>query len=235
MRKLRRWPTARVSRLCQRPGQATGHWARRRDARRLARSASPSKPGTTLGEQKDDMFNRIREVFKLARIVRYRRSLRRLCPPRRQLAARLVEVTRRQRRSGQGHRACTSRPKKPHGRRRKSNLDAGRQSDKEREILLPKPPAKKGKPENIIRQDDRRPDEAVFSPRRCCWSSRSSRTTSKTVGKVAEAAKMKIDALRALGTGQGVEAACHASSAWSNKHGRRKRRSGHRSLSAASC
>jgi elongation factor Ts len=31
---------------------------------------SPSAPGTTLREQKDDLFNRIREVFNLARIVR---------------------------------------------------------------------------------------------------------------------------------------------------------------------
>lgn len=32
---------------------------------------SPSKPGTTLGEQKDDLFNRIREVFKVGRIKRF--------------------------------------------------------------------------------------------------------------------------------------------------------------------
>ncbi len=32
---------------------------------------SPSKPGVTLGEVKDDMFNRIREVFNIGRMVRY--------------------------------------------------------------------------------------------------------------------------------------------------------------------
>lgn len=32
--------------------------------------ASPSKEGKTLGEQKDEMFNRIREVFKVGRMVR---------------------------------------------------------------------------------------------------------------------------------------------------------------------
>ncbi len=36
----------------------------------LLKQPSPSKPGQTLGEVKDDMFNRIREVFNLARIVR---------------------------------------------------------------------------------------------------------------------------------------------------------------------
>ncbi|MDA7951491.1 MAG: translation elongation factor Ts [Pirellulaceae bacterium] len=32
---------------------------------------SPSKEGMTLGEQKDDLFNRIREVFKIGRMVRH--------------------------------------------------------------------------------------------------------------------------------------------------------------------
>ncbi|HVU86331.1 MAG TPA: translation elongation factor Ts, partial [Pirellulales bacterium] len=36
----------------------------------LLKQPSPSKPGETLGQVKDDMFNRIREVFNLARIVR---------------------------------------------------------------------------------------------------------------------------------------------------------------------
>ncbi len=36
----------------------------------LLKQKSPSKPELTLGEQKDDLFNRIREVFNLARIVR---------------------------------------------------------------------------------------------------------------------------------------------------------------------
>jgi len=36
----------------------------------LLKQPSASKPGQTLGEVKDDMFNRIREVFNLARIVR---------------------------------------------------------------------------------------------------------------------------------------------------------------------
>jgi len=36
----------------------------------LLAQPSPSKPGQTLGQIKDDMFNRIREVFNLARILR---------------------------------------------------------------------------------------------------------------------------------------------------------------------
>jgi elongation factor Ts len=32
---------------------------------------APSKPGETLGEQKDDMFNRIREVFNIGRVFRF--------------------------------------------------------------------------------------------------------------------------------------------------------------------
>lgn len=37
----------------------------------LLKLPSPSKPGQTLGEVKDDMFNRIREVFNVGRMVRY--------------------------------------------------------------------------------------------------------------------------------------------------------------------
>lgn len=39
-------------------------------AEELLKLPSPSKPGTTLGEQKDDLFNRIREVFNVGRFVR---------------------------------------------------------------------------------------------------------------------------------------------------------------------
>ena len=37
----------------------------------LLKQPSPSKPGKTLAEQKDELFNRIREVFNVSRIVRY--------------------------------------------------------------------------------------------------------------------------------------------------------------------
>ena len=41
-----------------------------KSADELLAKPSPSKPGHTLGEVKDDMFNRIREVFKVGRIAR---------------------------------------------------------------------------------------------------------------------------------------------------------------------
>ena len=47
---------------------ATGPGAQTADE--LLDQPSPSKPGTTLREQKDDLFNRIREVFNVGRIVR---------------------------------------------------------------------------------------------------------------------------------------------------------------------
>lgn len=40
-------------------------------AEELLKLPSRSKPGQTLGEQKDDMFNRIREVFNIGRIARF--------------------------------------------------------------------------------------------------------------------------------------------------------------------
>jgi elongation factor Ts len=40
-------------------------------AEELLKQPAPSKPGMTLGEQMDDMFNRIREVFKLGRVVKF--------------------------------------------------------------------------------------------------------------------------------------------------------------------
>jgi elongation factor Ts len=48
--------------LAEGPGAAT--------ADELLEQPSPSKPGTTLGEQKADLFNRIREVFNVGRMVK---------------------------------------------------------------------------------------------------------------------------------------------------------------------
>ena len=45
------------------PGAAT--------ADELLAQPSPSKPGMTLAQQKDDLFNRMREVLKVGRIVKY--------------------------------------------------------------------------------------------------------------------------------------------------------------------
>src|SRR6056297_1004059 len=43
-------------------------------AEELLAQPSPSKPGTTLAEQKDDLFNRIREVFKVGRMRKVENS-----------------------------------------------------------------------------------------------------------------------------------------------------------------
>ncbi len=51
-----------ATQLATGPGAATGE--------ELLDQASPSQPGTTLRQQKDDLFNRIREVFNVGRIVR---------------------------------------------------------------------------------------------------------------------------------------------------------------------
>lgn len=51
-----------ATQLATGPGAATGE--------ELLKQDSPSMPGTTLGQQKDDLFNRIREVFNVGRIVR---------------------------------------------------------------------------------------------------------------------------------------------------------------------
>jgi elongation factor Ts len=40
------------------------------NADELLAQPSPSKKGTTLGQQKDDLFNRIREVFRVGRMIR---------------------------------------------------------------------------------------------------------------------------------------------------------------------
>lgn len=52
--------------LAEGPGAAT--------AEELLQQPSPSQPGTTLGQQKADLFNRIREVFNVGRMVRIDQS-----------------------------------------------------------------------------------------------------------------------------------------------------------------
>lgn len=49
--------------LAEGPGAADGE--------ALLKQPSPSRPGGTLAEQKDDLFNRIREVFRVGRIARF--------------------------------------------------------------------------------------------------------------------------------------------------------------------
>ena len=57
------------------PGAATGD--------ELLKQPSPSQPGHTLANQKDDLFNRMREVLKVGRIVRFATPSGRVRPSRR--------------------------------------------------------------------------------------------------------------------------------------------------------
>ena len=59
---VRQLATDLAQQLATGPGAAS--------AEELLKQKSPSKPTQTLGEQKDDMFNRIREVFNVGRILR---------------------------------------------------------------------------------------------------------------------------------------------------------------------
>ena len=60
---VRQFATDLATQLAKGPGAKT--------AEELLKQPSPSKPGMTLGEQKDDMFSRIREIFNVGRIVRF--------------------------------------------------------------------------------------------------------------------------------------------------------------------
>ena len=61
--EFREYAAALAKQLATGPGAKTPE--------ELLKQPSPIQAGQTLGEQKDDMFNRIREVFNLARILRY--------------------------------------------------------------------------------------------------------------------------------------------------------------------
>ncbi len=122
---------------------ATGPGATTADE--LLAQPSPSKSGQTLGQVKDDMFNRIREVFNLARIVRidapsggYAHHTG--------SAGTLIEV--------EGSNADVAKEIAMHITAQKptavtiADLDA-KAVDKEREILT-EAARKEGKPENIL-------------------------------------------------------------------------------------
>jgi elongation factor Ts len=110
----------------------------------LLKQASPSKPGVTLGEQKDELFNRMREVMKVGRILRLQ-SAGGYAHHDGSIAA-LVEVS--------GGDADTAKEIAMHVAAQKplvvakENLDPA-DIDKEREILSTAA-RKEGKPENII-------------------------------------------------------------------------------------
>ena len=117
----------------------------------------------------DDLINRIREVFKVGRIVRIDGTVRRLRASRRQTVGVLVEVEGGNAEAGQGH-LHAHRRHAAAGRSRKEELDPAA-VDKEREILS-EAARKEGKPENIIGKmvEGRL---RTSTPSACCSSSRS--------------------------------------------------------------
>ena len=64
--RAHRWPPAPIANSPP-TWPSNWRWAGATTPEELLKLPSPSKPGQTLGEQKDDMFNRIREVFNMAR------------------------------------------------------------------------------------------------------------------------------------------------------------------------
>ena len=100
----------RIQAIGQRSGQATGHRPRRATAEELLGPAvALASRARRSRQQKDDLINRIREVFKLGRIVRIDGPAGGYAHHDGTLGV-LVRSERRQRRSGQGHRHARRRP-----------------------------------------------------------------------------------------------------------------------------
>ncbi len=81
--------------LAEGPGAAT--------AEELLAQPSPSKPGMTLGEQKADLFNRIREVFNVGRMVKLDSPCGGYSHNAGTVAGVLLAIEGGKRRIGQGH------------------------------------------------------------------------------------------------------------------------------------
>jgi elongation factor Ts len=163
---------------------ATGPGAATPDA--LLAQGAPSRKGMTLGEQKDDMFNRIREVFHLTRILRYDNSSGAYAHHDGSSGA-LVEVT-----GGTPEAAkdialhiTAQRPAVVS----KQDLDAA-DVEKEREILS-EAARKEGKPENIIPKMIEGRLKQFFAEK-VLLEQPFVKDDKRTVGQMAEAAKMKV-------------------------------------------
>lgn len=146
-----------------------------------------AKSGQTLGDQLDDMFNRIREVFKIGRIVRINAPCGGYAHHDGTAAA-LVEVS-----GGTAEVAkdiamhvVASKPQVVS----KEDLDKAA-VDKEREILS-EAARKEGKPENIIAKMIEGRLKNFFAER-VLLEQPFVKEESKTVGKVAAEAKMKVN------------------------------------------
>jgi elongation factor Ts len=176
--EFRDYAGALAKQLATGPGAATPE--------ELLAQPSPLKPGTTLGEQKDDMFNRIREVFNLARVLRYDGPCGAYAHHDGSSGA-LVQVT--------GGTAEAAKDVALHVTAQKpsvvskEHLDAAA-VDKEREILS-EAARKEGKPENIIPKMIEGRLKQYFAEQ-VLLEQPFVKDDKQTVGKMAEAAKMKI-------------------------------------------
>ena len=163
---------------------ATGPGAKTADE--LLAQSSLSKPGQTLGEQKDDMFNRIREVFNVGRILRFDAPSGAYAHHDGSLGA-LGEVS--------GGNAETAKEVAMHVAAakptvvRKEDLDPNA-VQKEREILT-EAARKEGKPENIISKMIEGRLKNFFAEQ-VLLEQPFVKDEKQPVGKIAAAAKMKV-------------------------------------------
>ncbi len=155
-------------------------------AEQLLAQPSPSKPGQTLGDIKDDMFNRIREVFEVGRLVRIGAPCGGYAHHDGSLAA-LVEV------SGGTNEAAKEVAMHVAAQKplvvSKEDLDPSA-IEKEREILT-EAARGEGKPENIIAKMVEGRLKNFFAER-VLLEQPFVKDDTQTVGKIAQAAKMKI-------------------------------------------
>lgn len=164
---------------------ATGPGAKSADE--LLAQKSLSKPGMTFGEQKDDMFNRIREVFNLGRILRIDAPCGAYAHHDGSLGA-LVEVS--------GGTADAAKDIAMHVAANKSTAVVRKEDldpaavDKERAILTEAARAE-GKPENIIAKMIEGRLKNFFAEQ-VLLEQPFVKDDKQTVGKIADAAKMKV-------------------------------------------
>ncbi|HUY90293.1 MAG TPA: translation elongation factor Ts [Pirellulales bacterium] len=155
-------------------------------AEELLAQPSLSKPGMTFAEQKDDMFNRIREVFNLGRILRFDAPCGAYAHHDGSLGA-LVEVS--------GGTAEAAKDVAMHVAAAKpavvskQDLDPAA-VDKERAILT-EAARSEGKPENIIAKMIEGRLKNFFAEQ-VLLEQPFVKDDKQTVGKIADAAKMKV-------------------------------------------
>ena len=152
----------------------------------LLKLPSLSKPGQTLGDQKDDMFNRIREVFELGRIVRFDGPSGGYAHHDGGSGA-IVEVTGGTNEAAKdvAMHVVAQKPQVV----KKEDLEAAA-VDKEREILS-EAARKEGKPENIIAKMVEGRLKNFFAEK-VLLEQPFVKDDTKTVGKIADEAKMKV-------------------------------------------